>query len=122
MEGLAHLLTQYQIVMVHGIISDGPQFGGVHLSVFAQNGLVSGNIDDLAYEVRLDHTGTSYWYRGAIYYTVTIETKAGYKVSADTKPLWSGGAFASFRLDDYNNKKIEIAYNQNTDEMMVLRK
>ena len=79
------------------------------------------NLNDYEiYEVRLDHPGTSYWYRGAIYYTVTIETKAGYKVSADTKPLWSGGAFASFRLDEYNNKKIRIAYNEQTDEMMVL--
>lgn len=74
------------------------------------------NLNDYEiYEVRLDHPGTSYWYRGAIYYTVTIETKAGYKV-----PLWYGGAFASFRLDEYNNKKIKIAYNEQTDEMMVL--
>ncbi len=81
------------------------------------------NLNDYEiYEVRLDRPGTSYWYRGAIYYTVTFETRAGYRVSMDTKPLWSGGAFASFRLDDYNNKKIEIAYNQNMDEMMVLGK
>ena len=79
------------------------------------------NLNDYEiYEVRLDHPGTSYWYRGAIYYTVTIETKAGYRVSMDTKPLWSGGAFASFRLDEYNNKKIKIAYNEQTDKMMVL--
>ena len=79
------------------------------------------NLNDYEiYEVRLDHPGTSYWYRGAIYYTVTIETKDGYRVSADTKPLWSGAMFASFRLDEYNNKKIRIAYNEQTDEMMVL--
>lgn len=79
------------------------------------------NLNDYeVYEVCLDRPGTSYWYRGAIYYTVTFETKAGYKVSMDTKPLWSGGAFASFHLDDYNNKKIEIAYNESTEEMMVL--
>ena len=81
------------------------------------------NLDDYEiYDVRLDRPGTSYWYRGAIYYTVTIDTKAGYKVSVDTKPLWSGGAFASFHLDDYNNKQIKVAYNEQTDEMMVLGK
>lgn len=79
------------------------------------------NLNDYEiYEVRLDRPGTSYWYRGAIYYTVTFETKAGEKVSKDTKPLWSGGVFASFHLDDYNNKKINVAYNESTDEMMVL--
>ena len=81
------------------------------------------NLNDYEiYEVCLDHPGTSYWYRGAIYYTVIIETKAGYRVSKDTKSLWSGGAFASFHLDDYNNKKIKVAYNQSADEMMVLEK
>lgn len=81
------------------------------------------NLNDYEiYEVCLDHPGTAYWYRGAIYYTVTFETKAGYKVSVDTKPLWSGGAFASFHLDDYNNKKIKAAYNEQTGDMMVLGK
>ena len=72
------------------------------------------------YEVFLDKPSTSYLYRGAIYYTVSFETMKGEKITQDTKPFWSSGIFASFQLEDYNGKKIKIAYNANTETMITL--
>lgn len=72
------------------------------------------------YEVILDKPSTSYLYRGAIYYTVSFETIKGERITQDTKPFWSSAIFASFQLEDYNNKKIKIAYNANTETMITL--
>ena len=74
----------------------------------------------IVYEVVLDHPSTSYWYRGAVYYTVSFVTTQNIRVTADTKPLWSSGLFADFPLEEYNNQKIYVAYNDQTEMLIVL--
>ena len=72
------------------------------------------------YEVILDKPSTSYLYRGAIYYTVSFTTNKKETITQDTKPFWSSAVFAAFQLEEYNNKKIEIAYNPETEIMITL--
>ena len=48
MKCLTGNLTQYQVLVVHGIIGDGLQLFGIYLAVFSQYGLVSADIDDPA--------------------------------------------------------------------------
>ena len=50
MEGLAHLFAQHQVVVVHGVIGNGPELGNIHLAAVAQDGFIGGNIDDLAHQ------------------------------------------------------------------------
>ena len=47
MECLAHLFAQDQIVVVHGIVSNGLKLGNIHLAVLAQDRFVHADIDDL---------------------------------------------------------------------------
>lgn len=72
------------------------------------------------YEVTLDKPYTSFMYRGAVYYTITFITEANEKITRDTRPLWSSSILASFSLEEYNNKKVKIAYNENLDGLIVL--
>ena len=74
------------------------------------------------YEVMLDKPETSYFYRGAIYYTVSFTDKNGNSIVRDTHPLWSSGIFDPCQLADYNNKRVFVAYNENTDTLIVLGK
>ena len=50
------------------------------------------------YEVKLDNISTSYMYRGAVYYTVTINNK-----KVDTNPIFSSSFLSKHLLNDYNN-------------------
>ena len=50
MECLAHLFTQCQIMMVHGIIGDGLQLSNVYFAVLTQNGIINADIDDSSYQ------------------------------------------------------------------------
>ena len=70
----------------------------------------------------LDKPETSYFYRGAIYYTVSFTDKNGNSIVRDTHPLWSSGIFDPCQLADYNNKRVFVAYNENTDTLIVLGK
>ena len=73
------------------------------------------------YEVILDKPNTSFNYRHSIYYTVSFTTKTGKKIIKDTAPIFSDwGNIAS--LHDYNNKKVNIAYNEKNDTLIVLSK
>lgn len=74
------------------------------------------------YTVTLDNPTTSYFYRGAIYYTVKFTRGSGNKVTLDTKPCFSSGIFSKFPLEEYNNKKVEIIYYPDLDEIIVLGK
>ncbi|MBQ9700807.1 MAG: hypothetical protein IJV71_09335 [Lachnospiraceae bacterium] len=77
-----------------------------------------GNYD--IYEVVLDRPGASYWYNRSIYYTVSFKLNEEGHMTLKTKPLWSSGIFAVFRVEEYNNKKIHIAYNKDTGELITL--
>ena len=73
------------------------------------------------YEVILDKPNTSFNYRHSLYYTVSFTTKTGKKIIKDTAPIFSDwGNIAS--LHDYNNKKVNIAYNEKNDTLIVLSK
>lgn len=59
-------------------------------------------------------------HRGAVSYTVTFAGKDGETVTMDTKPLWSSGMFALFRLEEYNNKQVDILYDPFQGRIVVL--
>lgn len=71
------------------------------------------------YKVILDHPNTSFYYRGHIYYTVRFMTEDMKSFSSDTKPMWSD-FFLSFPMSEYNNKEVEILYNEEEDRVIVL--
>ena len=62
-----------------------------------------------SYEVTLDNVSTSYAYKGAVYYKVTIN-EVGRTIKVDTNPYFSSGVFAPFALEDYNNKRVVGLY------------
>lgn len=55
------------------------------------------------YEVKLDNISTSYMYRGAVYYTVTINNK-----KVDTNPIFSSLFLSKHLLNEYNNKTVSV--------------
>ena len=71
-------------------------------------------------EAKLDRPSTSYWVRGAVYYTVTFKTSSGEAVTTDTKAMWSSSPFAQNQLEDYNNKTVTIAYDKADERLVVL--
>ena len=73
------------------------------------------------HRVMLDRPATSTMYRGAVYYTVEF-TQDGERFLRDTKPLWSSAPMARFQLDEYNNKQIDILYDRESDQIIVLGK
>ena len=68
----------------------------------------------------LDRPGTSWYYRGAVYYTVTVQLPDGRTFRRDTMPLWSGALFADHPLEKYNNKRIDLLYDPHRDRVIVL--
>jgi len=71
-------------------------------------------------ETVLDRPSTSYWYRGAVYYTVTFQSKSSGSVTLDTRPLWSSAVLADFQLSEYNNKKIDVLYDKENERVIVI--
>ena len=97
-------------------------FGSFALYYLVRYILLFKDIDSYEkYEVILDKPNTSFNYRHSIYYTVSFTTKTGKKIIKDTAPIFSDwGNIAS--LHDYNNKKVNIAYNEKNDTLIVLSK
>lgn len=71
-------------------------------------------------EAMLDRPSTSYWARGAIYYTVTFKTSDGETVTADTRAMWSSAPLAPNQLEDYNNKTVTLAYDKEAERLIVI--
>ena len=69
------------------------------------------------YEVKLDDISTSYMYRGAVYYTVTINNK-----KVDTNPIFSSSIFSKHSLNEYNNKTIIGLFDKTLNKFYVIRK
>ena len=69
------------------------------------------------YEVKLDNISTSYMYRGAVYYTVTINHK-----KVDTNPIFSSSFFSKHLLEDYNNKTVIGLFGETLNKFYVIRK
>ena len=74
-----------------------------------------------SYEVMLDYISTSYAYRGAIYYTVTINDD-GVTSEVNTNPYFSSALFSKFTLEDYNNKKVVGLYDSKMDKFYIVKK
>ena len=72
------------------------------------------------YDAVLNHLGTSWVYRGAVYYTVSFATNDGEQVRMDTMPLWTGSVFADNPLEKYNNKRIDLLYDRAGERIIVL--
>lgn len=74
-----------------------------------------------SYEVMLDNVSTSYAYRGAVYYTVTINDE-GVTRQVSTNAYFSSSMFAKFTLEDYNNKKVVGLYDSQMDKFYIIKK
>jgi hypothetical protein len=69
----------------------------------------------------LDNVDTSHAYRGAVYYTVTINDE-GVTRKVSTNPYFSSGFFEKFALQDYNNKKVVGLYDDQADKFYIVKK
>ena len=74
-----------------------------------------------SYEVILDNVSTSQMYRGAVYYTVTVNDE-GVKRQVSTNAYFSSSMFAKFTLEDYNNKKVVGLYDSQMDKFYIVKK
>ena len=74
-----------------------------------------------SYEVVLDRVSTSYAYKGAVYYTVTVNN-SGASIQVSTNPYFSSGIFARFTLEDYNNERVVGLYDSRMDKFYIIRK
>lgn len=72
------------------------------------------------YRVRLDHPGTSWMYKGAVYYTVSFRAEDGQYITMDTKPLWSTRGLDPIPLEDYNNQEVTILYDPQMEQVIVV--
>ena len=69
------------------------------------------------YEVKLDDISTSYMYRCAVYYTVTINNK-----KVDTNPIFSSSFLSKYLLNEYNNKTVIGLFDESLNKFYVIRK
>ena len=69
------------------------------------------------FEVKLDNISTSYMYRGAVYYTVTINNK-----KVDTNPIFSSSFLSKYLLNEYNNKTVIGLFDESLNKFYVIRK
>lgn len=72
------------------------------------------------YEVVLDNVSTSYVYKGAVYYTVSICDGDTTK-RVCTNPYFSSNIFSTFTLDEYNNKKVIGLYDDILDKFYIIK-
>lgn len=77
--------------------------------------------DFYSYEVILDNVSTSYAYKGAVYYTVTV-CDEGISRQVSTNPYFSSSIFAKFALEDYNNKKVIGLYDSEREKFYIVKK
>ena len=74
-----------------------------------------------SYLVMLDNVSTSQMYRGAVYYTVTINDE-GVTKQVSTNAYFSSGMFSKFPLEDYNNKKVVGLYDSKMDRFYIIKR
>ena len=71
-------------------------------------------------EAKLDKPSISYWNRGAVYYNLYFQLADYTNVSKDTRAMWSSAPFAQNQLEYYNNKVVEVAYDRESDRLIVI--
>lgn len=74
------------------------------------------------YEAFLNEPHLSFYYR-TNYFTVTFVDNSGRTVRADTKAIFGPGRVPLLPFfDDYFNQKVLIAYNSESEEVIVIKK
>ena len=71
-------------------------------------------------EARLDKPSMSYWLRGAVYYNLYFQLSDYVNVSKATRAMWSSSPFAPNQFEYYNNKTVEVAYDRESDRLVVI--
>ena len=93
-------------------------FGSFMLYSYSKMRYLLKNYENMQiYEVKLDDISTSYMYRGAVYYTVTINNK-----KVDTNPIFSSSFLSKYLLNDYNNKTVIGLFDESLNKFYVIRK
>ena len=93
-------------------------FGSFMLYSYSKMRYLLKNYENMQiYEVKLDDISTSYMYRGAVYYTVTINNK-----KVDTNPIFSSSFLSKHLLNDYNNKTVIGLFDESLNKFYVIRK
>ena len=93
-------------------------FGSFMLYSYSKMRYLLKNFENMQiYEVKLDNISTSYMYRGAVYYTVTINNK-----KVDTNPIFSSSFLSKYLLNDYNNKTVIGLFDESLNKFYVIRK
>lgn len=72
------------------------------------------------YSVKLCNPVTSMLYKGAVYYRVVFQTEDGETVVCNTSPMFSSAIFAAFVLEDYNNKTVDIYYDEEKHKVILV--
>ena len=72
------------------------------------------------YSVKLCNPVTSMLYKHAVYYRVIFRTETGENLVRNTSPVFSSAAFAVFLLEDYNNKTVDIYYDEEKDKVILV--
>ncbi len=85
------------------------------------NSLVNNYKNYSLHQVELTNVKTSFWYRYSVYYTVTI-TVNGVQKEVNTNSIFSNAWFSPVKLDDYNNQKVWVLYDQEKDKAYVVGK
>ena len=93
-------------------------FGSFMLYSYSKMRYLLKNFENMQiYEVKLDNISTSYMYRGAVYYTVTINNK-----KVDTNPIFSTSFLSKNLLNEYNNKTVIGLFDESLNKFYVIRK
>ncbi len=74
-----------------------------------------------SHEVILDKVSTSYAYRRAIYYTVTVHDE-GVSKNVATNPYFSSSFMSKFTCEDFNNKKVVGLYDDERNKFYIVKK
>ena len=93
-------------------------FGSFMLYSYSKMRYLLKNYENMQiFEVKLDQISTSYMYRGAVYYSVTINNS-----KVDTNPIFSSSFFSKHLLEDYNNKTVIGLFDNTLNKFYVIRK
>ena len=72
------------------------------------------------YSAKLTMPHGSKFVRGGLYFTVLLEDPDGGKFVVNTRSIFAPNGISPLRLEDYLNKTVTIAYNEETEMVLVL--
>lgn len=71
-------------------------------------------------KAKLTHPHGSKWIRSGMYFTVILEHPEGGKFFVNTRPIFQSHGIVGPLLEDYLNKTVTIAYNEETEAVVVI--